>query len=169
MDALFERLWLASIIAFSSDAIYSTNLDGIITSWNKSAERLYGYFAEETIGQPALCPTWGMRTLSSGPTVILKPDLAQSVAVVLHELATNAAKYGALSVPEGQVRVEWSCAEGVQLMTLWTEAGGPQVKAPTRKGFGTSAMETLIRGGVNGRVRLDWRAQGLSCEIAVPR
>jgi two-component sensor histidine kinase len=109
----------------------------------------------------------GMRTLIEGPIVVLKPDLAQATAVTLHELATNAAKYGALSVPEGQVRVEWSCAGG-QLVLRWTEAGGPPVNPPTRRGFGTSVLETMIRDGVKGRVQLDWRVEGLACEIAIP-
>jgi two-component sensor histidine kinase len=108
-----------------------------------------------------------MRTQIDGPSVVLRPDLAQAIALALHELATNAAKYGALSVAEGQVRVEWSCAEDRQLVVRWTEAGGPPAKPPTRKGFGTRMMQSMID-GVNGRVKLDWHAEGLACEIAVP-
>jgi PAS domain S-box-containing protein len=107
------------------------------------------------------------RTQIDGPSVMLKPDLAQAIVVTLHELATNAAKYGALSVAEGQVRVEWSRAEDRQLVVRWTEAGGPPAKPPTRKGFGTRAIESMIV-GVKGRVQLDWRAEGLACEIALP-
>jgi PAS domain S-box-containing protein len=109
-----------------------------------------------------------MRTQIDGPTVVLKPDLAQAVAVALHELATNAAKYGALSVPEGQVRFEWSRPAEGRVVLCWTEAGGPPVSPPTRKGFGTHVMEAMIRGHVGGDVRLDWRAEGLACEITVP-
>jgi PAS domain S-box-containing protein len=315
VDALFERMWLASIVEFSDDAIISKNLDSIITSWNNGAERLFGYLAEEAIGKPVtiLIPRgrqdeedliierirrgariehyetvrqrkdgglidvsltvspirgtegkvvgaskivrditdrkrseaqisvlareaehraknllanvkavvqlshsdtpkglkeaikgriealanvhslfaqsrWAgaelgslvkqelspyfrdgeQRTRTSGPTVMLKPDVAQAIAVALHELATNAAKYGALSVANGQVCVEWSPATDGQLMLRWTEAGGPPVNPPTRKGFGTNVMETMIRGHVGGDVRLDWRAEGLACEITVP-
>jgi two-component sensor histidine kinase len=107
------------------------------------------------------------RTQIDGPSVMLKPDLAQAIGVTLHELATNAAKYGALSVAEGQVRVEWSRAEDRQLVVRWTEAGGPPAKPPTRKGFGTRVMQSMID-GVKGRVQLDWRAEGLACEIALP-
>jgi two-component sensor histidine kinase len=109
-----------------------------------------------------------MRSRIYGPSVMLSPDVAQSLAVTLHELATNAAKYGALSVAEGQVRVEWSRAEDGQLVVRWTEAGGPTVKPPTRKGFGTRVIESMIRDGVKGRVQVDWRAEGLACEIAFP-
>jgi PAS domain S-box-containing protein len=103
-----------------------------------------------------------------GPKVLLEPVTAQAIAVTLHELATNAAKYGGLSTPEGKVRVEWSHAADGRLVLRWTEAGGPPVKAPTRHGFGTRVMESMIRGQLKGEVRLDWRAEGLSCEIALP-
>ena len=109
-----------------------------------------------------------IRTRIDGPLVMLKPDLAQAIAVALHELATNAAKYGALSVAEGHVRVAWSRATDGQLVLRWTEAGGPRVNPPTRRGFGTSVTETMIRDRVKGEVRLDWQAEGLACEISVP-
>jgi PAS domain S-box-containing protein len=109
-----------------------------------------------------------MRTQIDGPTIMLKPDLAQAVAVALHELATNAAKYGALSVTAGQVRVEWSHAGNGRLVLRWTEAGGPLVNPPTRMGFGTHVMEAIIRDHMGGDVRLDWRAEGLVCEMVLP-
>jgi two-component sensor histidine kinase len=109
-----------------------------------------------------------MRTQIDGPNVVLKPDLAQAIAVALHELATNAAKYGALSLPEGQVRVEWSRAADGRVVLRWTEVGGPPVSPPTRKGFGTHVMEAMIRGHVGGDVRLDWRAEGLAFEMVIP-
>ena len=307
--------WLASIVEFSDDAIVSKNLDGIITSWNKGAERLLGYLAEEAVGKSVtmlfpperlgeetailerlqrgdridhfetvrrrkdgslidvsltISPIRGAdgkiigaskiarditerkrselqistlareaehrsknllanvgamvqlsqadtadglkkaiagriaalakvhslfaksrwteaelgtlvkqelspysrdgetRTRIDGPAVMLKPDAAQTIAVALHELATNAAKYGALSVATGRVRVEWSGAAGGWLVLRWTETGGPPVRPPTRKGFGTHVMEAMIQGHVMGDVRLDWRAEGLRCEITVP-
>jgi PAS domain S-box-containing protein len=309
--------WLASIVEHSDDAIVSKNLDGIITSWNKGAERTFGYLAEEVIGKPitilipperhheegiilerirrgdrvdhfetvrrrkdgnliyvslTISPVkdangnvvgaskiareiterkrseaqilvlareaehraknllanvkamvrlsqadthdslkeaiegriealanvhslfaksrWEgaelgslikqelspysrdgeMRTSVDGPSVMLKPELAQTIAVALHELATNAAKYGALSVATGGVRVEWSRsadADG-RLVLRWTEAGGPPVKPPTRRGFGSHVMETMIRRHEGGEVQLDWLADGLMCEITLP-
>jgi PAS domain S-box-containing protein len=313
VDAIFERMWLASIVEFCQDAILSTNLDRVITSWNKGAERLFGYLAEEAVGQPVvilipperqheehaifsriwrgdrvdhyetvrrrkdgtlidvsltISPIRGAggkvvggsgivrdiserkrseaqiavlareaehraknllanvtaivglsqsdtpkglkeaiqgriaalagvhslfakshgtgaelgslvkqelspysrdgRTQINGPSVMLKPDLAQAIAVTLHELATNAAKYGALSVAEGQIRVEWSRARDGQLVVRWTELGGPPVNPPTAKGFGIVVMDSMIRGGMKGRVRLDWHAEGLACEITIP-
>jgi two-component sensor histidine kinase len=84
------------------------------------------------------------RTQIDGPTVVLKPELAQAIAVALHELATNAAKYGALSAAKGRVRVEWSRAADGQLVLRCTETGGPPVNPPTRKGFGTTVVESMI-------------------------
>jgi two-component sensor histidine kinase len=110
-----------------------------------------------------------LRTRIDGPTVMLKPDVAQAIAVALHELATNAAKYGALSEAKGQVRVEWSRAADGKLVLRWTEAGGPPVNPPTRRGFGTHMMETMIRGHEGGDVQLDWHADGLSCKIILPQ
>ncbi len=311
-----QSRWLASIVTSSDDAIISENLDGIITSWNGGAERLYGYLVEQVIGKPinilipperqdeeftilgrirrgdrvehyetvrrrkdgslidvslivsplrdaeenvvgasriarditerkraeaqvsilarevehraknllanvgaivqlsqantpdglkeviagrigALSNVHSLfakshgagaelgslvkqelspysrdesrRTQIDGPTVVLKPDVAQAIAVALHEFATNAAKYGALSVPEGQVRVEWSRTADGRVVLRWTETGGPPVTPPTRTGFGTHVMEAMIRGGhVGGDVRLDWRPEGLACEINLP-
>ena len=71
-----------------------------------------------------------------GPRVLLEPDSAQAIAVTLHELATNAAKHGALSATQGQIEVKWSHTADGRLILLWTETGGPPVKTPTRQGFG---------------------------------
>jgi PAS domain S-box-containing protein len=83
------------------------------------------------------------RTRIDGPSVLLEPDAAQSVAVILHELANNAAKYGALSAAQGRVQVAWSHAADGRLILRWTETGGPLVSAPTRKGFGSRVGKGL--------------------------
>ncbi|HEV7372318.1 PAS domain S-box protein [Arenibaculum sp.] len=103
-----------------------------------------------------------------GPGLKLAPSAAQSVAMVLHELATNAAKYGAFSAPSGHVHLEWSLPAGGRLVLLWTETGGPPVRQPSRRGFGTGAVERVVRGQLGGQLSLDWRAEGLVCEIDVP-
>jgi len=102
-----------------------------------------------------------------GPKLLLEPNAAQAIAVILHELATNAAKYGALSVSDGHVQVEWSRRLNGRLVLRWTENGGPPVRPPTRKGFGTRAIEGMIRSQFKGEARFDWRAAGLACEISL--
>ena len=113
------------------------------------------------------CQDGEARVLIDGPNLMLEPEPAQSIAIALHELATNAVKYGALSVPAGRVRIEWSRGGAGALLIRWTETDGPPVKPPTRQGFGTRVMERLVRGQLDGEVRYDWRERGLACEIVV--
>ena len=107
------------------------------------------------------------RARIKGPKLLLESSRAQTIAVTLHELATNAAKYGALSIPNGRVQVEWSRAEDGGLVLRWTETGGPPVIPPTLRGFGTRVMESMIRGHY-GEMRFDWHVKGLVCEITIP-
>ena len=102
-----------------------------------------------------------------GPNLLLKPQSAQSIAVVLHELATNAAKYGALSVNTGRVQVKWSLAADGKLVIIWTESDGPPVKRPSRRGFGSRVIEQIVDGELKGEVRFAWRTKGLVCRLAL--
>jgi two-component sensor histidine kinase len=103
----------------------------------------------------------------SGPTLVLEPKSAQSIAMVLHELTTNAVKYGALSVPSGRLRVEWSRGEA-EIVIRWSEADGPPVKPPTHQGFGTRLVGPLVETGLEGKLRYDWKPDGFACEIIIP-
>ena len=108
-----------------------------------------------------------VRAHINGRQLLLEPNPAQTIAIILHELATNAAKYGALSVIEGWVEVNWAVSND-QLIFTWIEKGGPAVKEPTRQGFGTRVIERIIKYQHKGDLRLDWRAEGFACEVVLP-
>jgi two-component sensor histidine kinase len=108
------------------------------------------------------------RVEACGPNFMLRPDQAQAMALALHELVTNAVKYGALSVATGRVRIEWDLRSGNRLFVRWAETGGPQVTPPTRQGFGTRVMARMICDQLSGEVNFDWREEGVICEIATP-
>ena len=102
-----------------------------------------------------------------GEPIKLKPQHAISLGMVFHELAANAAKYGALSSRTGRVAVSWTVAEtggGRQLVLEWREQGGPAVVPPTRTGFGSRLIEQTAR-GAGGKVEFEFAPDGLRCAI----
>jgi PAS domain S-box-containing protein len=107
----------------------------------------------------------------AGEDVRLAPRTALSLGLVFHELSTNAAKYGALSQPGGQVRVSWTTeptAGGCILQLEWSESGGPAAGPPTRRGFGSRLVERSIRGELDGELHQAFRTEGLTCTIKIP-
>jgi len=112
------------------------------------------------LGDPA-------KIVVNGPSAILAPDKAQAVALSLHELATNAAKYGALSRESGRISIDWRLEAGV-LKLVWLESGGNGVVRPISEGFGTKIINASIAGQGRGRVTFDWRPEGLRCAFSIP-
>jgi PAS domain S-box-containing protein len=102
-----------------------------------------------------------------GPQVELGPRTALSLAMAFHELATNAAKYGALSAEGGRLSVFWSQENGRLLLT-WAETGGPAVEPPSRRGFGSRLIERSITHELRGELDVDYAPQGLRCRLTVP-
>ncbi len=103
----------------------------------------------------------------SGAEVRLQPATAQTLALALHELVTNSAKYGALSAMSGQLSITWD-VEDDMLALAWEETGGPLVHTPTSRGFGTRSLMASVELQLGGQALFDWRAEGLICRLRVP-
>lgn len=111
------------------------------------------------------------RATLRGDYVWLTPKIAVSLGMVLHEMATNAAKYGALSTSEGRIEVGWELrqeANGLVLHLEWTEIGGPRVEAPTQQGFGSRLITQSLTRDLSGRVHMDFRPDGLRVTLDIP-
>ncbi len=104
----------------------------------------------------------------SGPDALLAPNDAMSLGLALHELATNAAKYGALSVPDGKVSVSWTLPEPGRCLVTWRESGGPLVRKPERRGFGMDLIEKIVSRELNATVEIRFEEAGVTCTLAVP-
>ena len=113
------------------------------------------------------------RVRLDGPILILPPRLALAMSMALHELTTNAVRYGALSGHEGRLDVSWRVRmadDGPpdQLTLAWIESGGPPVSPPQHKGFGARLLERTVRGDIDGRCELQFPTDGVRCDIVVP-
>jgi len=121
----------------------------------------------------AVSPYGGNNLLEvHGPPLRLAPEAVEMLNLALHELSTNAAKHGALSVPEGSVQVCWDLRRtesGTRLVEItWRERGGPPVTQPEHHGFGTRLLEHGLAQKLNGTVKLDFHPEGLECHICLP-
>jgi len=103
-----------------------------------------------------------------GPSLDVSPKQALALSLALHELATNAAKYGALSRPGGQVKLHWD-VQNEQLHLNWRETGGPHVIVPSRRGFGSRLLEEVLPGDLDGQCRLEFASDGVRCWITAAR
>lgn len=114
----------------------------------------------------------GANVIVSGPNISLNAAVTQALAMVLHELVTNAAKYGALAATEGQVSVSWSepsaGADTANLTIVWKETGGPPAAAPFESGFGTTLIRDLVPHELGGKVDMSFGSEGLICTIEFP-
>jgi two-component sensor histidine kinase len=111
------------------------------------------------------------RVQIQGPPVPLNPRAALSLTMALNELATNAAKYGALSCDQGELSLVWQVLEGSDhtlLELVWQERGGPPVEAPARRGFGTRFIERCIERDLGGEVDLLFERPGVCCRLSIP-
>ena len=112
----------------------------------------------------------GTRVLLVGPAARLTADAAQGIGMALHELATNAAKYGALSNSEGRVRIVWQVTADTKprFSMSWLEDGGPKVGVPTRAGFGQIVIGRMAEAAVQGVAKINFEETGLSWNLSTP-
>lgn len=155
LDADQVRIFTERLVAFSAAHDLLTR-----TGWNEA----------DLTDVAAICvKAHGEGIDASGPKVALSPHVAVSLSMVLHELATNSAKYGALSVGEGRVSLRWSLDQDArQLRLTWSESGGPAVSEPERFGFGARLIENLTQRELKGRSRFDFHPGGLVFEAWLP-
>ena len=116
-------------------------------------------------------PNDNPRVRASGPAILLKPAAAQAIALVVHELATNTVKYGALSCDAGRLDVRWRRVEregAPHLAIVWHESGGPTVTPPAHRGFGSTVIRSSVERQLKGKVEMEWRATGLQCTLTFP-
>lgn len=107
--------------------------------------------------------------IEPGEPVVLAPHTIMSLGLIMHEMATNAVKYGALSVPTGQVRVSWLVEDGGKMLRIkWTESGGPPVATPAASGYGTRLIQSAAAYNLHGQVELEYAIDGLKAEIVIP-
>ncbi|WP_449411603.1 sensor histidine kinase [Methylobacterium komagatae] len=113
----------------------------------------------------------GSRIVLDGPKVDLVGDLAVPTGMAIHELTTNAAKHGALSVPEGRIHIAWTVErhDDQQVLCLdWTESGGPLTQAPTRKGFGSTLLQRVLKLQCGADIAFDYQPSGLHFTMRAP-
>jgi PAS domain S-box-containing protein len=114
----------------------------------------------------------GSRIELAGPDVVVTAEAAQALGLAIHELATNAIKYGALSMPAGKVSVSWAlqgdAGASRRLSLNWVEQGGPQVTPPQRKGFGHVVIGEMVERSLHGKVAMAFAAEGLNWSVSIP-
>jgi two-component system CheB/CheR fusion protein len=142
-----------------TQAMVTRDPDGGVDLEYLIAEELLAYNARE-----------GEQVRISGPAIRLQPKPAESFALAIHELATNAVKYGALSQPSGNIDIAWRIQEASApvLVFEWRERGGPKVQPPQRKGFGTEMLERTLAFEFKARTSLQFAPSGIQCTIVIP-
>lgn len=150
----------------------SRDLEGRIVALSKAHDLLSQTAWDSTTIQDLIADEFAhfdqSRITASGPDVLLNPRASIALAMVLHELATNAAKYGALSGDAGHLNVEWEVAPDGEMRIDWRETSERPAAAPSRLGFGSRMIDAVMRGDLNGSVETGYESSGLRCRLFVP-
>lgn len=142
----------------------------LLTLQNWESARLWD-LVHQAVAPFELADEQAERIVMSGPDIRMRPKAALALGIAFNELATNAAKYGALSNEAGRLTIEWKILhpKGVRsLDILWEESGGPPVAAPTRKGFGSHVLQRGLVLELDAVVHLEYLATGVHCRINIP-
>lgn len=150
--------------AFSARIMALARANDLLTGENWEGASLLDLVASVSVAHAGNQPN---RFSAKGPIVRLSPKTAMALSMGLHELATNAVKYGALSVAEGRVDVSWRTADG-RLRIEWRETGGPAVAPPARRGFGSRLVERGLAAEMGGTAEMHFEPEGLVCVIDAP-
>jgi len=189
MDELNHRVknTLATVQSLASQsargaptpAAFRESFEGRLVALSKAHDQLTQHHWESAelreLVTASLAPYAGPeRVVLRGEDVVLRPRAVLTLAMTFHELATNAAKYGALSAPGGRVEIHWQPvklegSDGRALLQIeWREQGGPPVAAPGRRGFGSKLIEGSIKAELGGSARLVFEPTGLGCDMLIP-
>jgi PAS domain S-box-containing protein len=181
MDELDHRVKniLATVQSIAQQTVPSGDAAEIFAGRLAALARVHGLLVRDrwkgaelrALVEETLAPYRRERIALHGEPALLEPKAAQILAMVLHELATNAAKYGALSSAEGRLNVCWRIEpgpDGRRLALTWDERGGPATKPPERSGFGGKLIRQGVAYELGGETRLDYRPEGLLCTLVVP-
>jgi PAS domain S-box-containing protein len=148
---------------------FDSRIRGLAQTHSRLAESNWAGVWLETLLDDELSPYRHAENVHiAGPAVALSPKCGLTLGMGIHELATNAAKYGALSAKTGTVNVSWTIGPDKMLHLNWIESGGPEVVPPQRTGFGRLLLERALAFDLKGEVELEFAAEGLRCTIAIP-
>ncbi|MBX3565310.1 MAG: PAS domain S-box protein [Sphingomonas sp.] len=158
--------------AATSRRAFEGRLAALSEAHNLLTREHWGLVSMTQIISDAVRPHGGSaRFTLDGPDLVIMPKTAISLALAIHELATNAVKHGALSEPQGKVTIRWARMRGEgapRLSLVWEESGGPAVQPPERRGFGTRMIERGLAAELAGSVTIDFRPQGVVCTVDAP-
>jgi two-component sensor histidine kinase len=161
--ATFERAFLQRIVALA-------RVHDMLSSVSWRGAQLADIL-QQTLAPHVAAEGQGERIRLDGPPVQLGPNAAVTLTMAFHELATNAAKYGALTAADGQVQVTWAADDPAaprEIEMEWREIGGPEVVPPARRGFGTRFIERGVAREFDGTVYLSFEPTGLVCRMRIP-
>ncbi|HUE63550.1 MAG TPA: PAS domain S-box protein [Rhizomicrobium sp.] len=165
-----ERLSFSGQQDNSANRAFRARIQALAHAHGRLAEAQWLGVALQHLIEDELAPYRRSETSNtslSGPLVILSPRCALNMALAIHELATNAAKHGALSAPRGRVIATWERTNDGVLLE-WREQGGPAISSPRRKGFGHLLLEQALQHELGSNVSMDFRPEGLKCTILIP-